>query len=233
MRRIGLTIVIFAVLAAAARAAAPASVSLTSCEPDQRAAEFEARMGKVEGAWRLKMRFTLQARRAGKKSFRRVAAPGFSEWTSAEPGTSRYAFTRRVEGLVGPARYRALVRFKWLDVHGKTVLTAQRYSPTCRQPDHRPNLKLKALTREGRQRYVALVANNGRSPSGAFDLQVALGDTVLAPVTVPSLEPGQERLVTVTGPECVAGTEITATADPLDLIDERSETDNTFTTTCA
>jgi hypothetical protein len=233
MRRIALTILFFAVLAAPARAAAPASVELTSCEPDQRAAEFEARMGKVDDAVRLKMRFTLQARKPGKHSFKRVAAPGFSAWTTAEPGTSRYVFTRRVEGLVGPARYRAMVRFKWIDAHGKTVLTARRYSKACRQPDHRPNLKLKALSHEGKRRYTALVVNNGRTASGPFELQVAVGETLLAPVAVESLEPGQQQLVTVVGPQCVAGTAITATADPQNLIDERSETDNAFTTTCA
>ena len=233
MRRIALTLLFFAVLAAPARAAAPATVELTSCEPDQRAAEFEARMGKVDDAVRLKMRFILQARKPGKRSFKRVAAPGFSSWTTAEPDTSRYVFTRRVEGLVGPARYRAMVRFKWISAHGTTVLTARRYSKACRQPDHRPNLKLKALSHEGKHRYVALVVNNGRTASGAFELQVAVGETLLAPVTVASLEPGQQQLVTVFGPQCTAGTAITATADPQNLIDERSEIDNALTTTCA
>ena len=55
-------------------------------------------------------------------------------------------FTRRVEGLIGPARYRAMVRFKWLDARGKTILSARRFSKACRQPDHRPNLKVKALS---------------------------------------------------------------------------------------
>jgi hypothetical protein len=233
MRYIALTIAIFAVLAAPARAAAPATVELTSCESDQRAAEFEARMGKVDEAVRLKLRFTLQARKPGKKTFHRVPAPGFSSWSTADPGTSRYVFTRRVEGLVGPARYRAMVRFKWLDAHGKTVVSARRYSKACRQPDHRANLKVKALSHEGKRRYVALVVNNGRSPSGAFDLQVAVGDALLPAVTVDNLDPGEQRLVTVFGPQCAAGTAITATADPLDLVDERSETDNAFTTTCA
>ena len=232
MRRFAVVIAFFA-LAAPAQAAAPASVSLTACVPDDRAAEFEARMGKVEDGAKLKMRFTLQARKPGKKAYRRVAAPGFSGWTTADPGTSRYVFTRRVEGLIGPARYRAMVRFKWLDAHGKTILTARKFSKACRQPDHRPNLKVKALSHEGKRRYVALVANNGRTATGAFELQVTVGDTRLAPVSVDSLEPNTQRLVTVHGPRCVAGTVLTATADPLDLVDERSETDNVFSATCA
>jgi hypothetical protein len=189
-------------------------------------------MGEVVGAERLKMRFTLQAQKPGRRSYHRVAAPGFSDWTTADPGTSRYVFTRRVEGLVGPARYRAMVRFRWLDADGGTIRSARRYSRACRQPDHRPNLKIKALSREGKRRYVALVANSGRTESGAFDLELTVGDTTLAPVTVESLAPHTQTLVTVRGPACTAGTALTATADPLDMIDERSERDNAFTAAC-
>jgi CARDB len=233
MRRIAVVIAFFA-LAAPAQAAAPASVELMTCAPRDRAAEFEARMGKVEDGVKMKMRFTLQARKPGKKKpYRRVAAPGFSSWTTADTGTSRYVFTRRVEGLIGPARYRALVRFRWIDARGKVILTAKRYSKGCWQPDHRPNLKVKALSREGKRRYVALVANNGRTATGPFDLQVAVGDTLLEPVPVLSLEPGTQTLVTVRGPICSAGTALTATADPLNLVDERNEDDNAFTVPCA
>jgi hypothetical protein len=231
MRRIAVVIAFFA-LTGSAHAAAPASVELTACVPRDRAAEFEARMGKVDTTAKLKMRFTLQARKTGKKAYRRVAAPGFSGWTTADPGTSRYVFTRRVEGLIGPARYRAMVRFKWLDADGKTILSARRYSKSCRQPDHRPNLKVKALTREGQHRYVALVANTGRTETGAFELQVAIAGTLLDPVSVDSLAAHTQRLVTVRGPRCAAGTALTATADPLDLVDERKETDNVFSATC-
>jgi CARDB protein len=231
MRRFAVVIAFFA-LAGPARAAAPAGVELTACAPRDRAAEFEARMDGIADAAKMKMRFTLQARKAGKKAYRRVAAPGFSDWTTADPGTSRYAFTRRVEGLIGPARYRAMVRFKWLDAHGKVIRSARRYSKSCRQPDHRPNLKVKALSHEGKRRYVVLVANTGRTETGPFELQVAIAGTSLDPVSVDTLAPHTQRLVTVRGPRCLAGQPLMATADPLDLVDERSETDNVFSATC-
>ena len=168
MRRIALSIAIFGALAAPAQAA-PAKVVLTECAPADRAAEFEARMGKVEDAVKLKMRFTLQVRKAGQKTYHRVAAPGFRSWTTAEPGAMSWVFSRRVESLLGPARYRAQVRFQWIDADGKTVARAKRSSRSCFQPDHRPNLKLKALTREGKHRYAALIVNNGRTAPGPFD----------------------------------------------------------------
>src|SRR3954454_11158726 len=143
MRRIALTVLLFAALATPAHAAAPAKVLLTSCSPGDRAAEFEARMGKVEDATRLKMRFALQVRRSGQKAFHRVSAPGFRSWTTAAPGKTSWVFTRRVEALIGPARYRAQVRFLWSDVHGKVIAHAKKVSRACKQPDQRPNLKVK------------------------------------------------------------------------------------------
>ena len=101
-------------------------------------------------------------------------------------------------------------------------------SKACWQPDHRPNLKLRELSFEGEGAYVALVANTGRSPSGAFELAI----TGLAPFVNEELLPGQERLIEATGPDCEPGTLVTATVDPLDLIDERNERDNTVSRRC-
>jgi CARDB len=124
------------------------------------------------------------------------------------------------------------VRFQWIDADGQTVARAKRSSRSCFQPDHRPNLKLKALTREGKHRYAALIVNTGRTAPGPFDLQLAVGASLLAPVTVPDLAPGAKRLVTLRGPVCEPGSSATATADPLDLVDERSEADNALTIAC-
>ena len=231
MRRIALSIVIFGALAAPAQAA-PAKLVLTECTPTDRAAEFEARMGKVDEAVKLKMRFTLQVRKAGQRTYHRVAAPGFRSWTTAQPGAMSWVFSRRVESLLGPARYRAQVRFQWIDADGKTVARAKRSSRSCFQPDHRPNLKLKALTREGKHRYAALIVNNGRTAPGPFDVQLAVGASLLEPFTVADLAPGAKRLVTLRGPVCEPGSSATVTADPLDLVDERSEADNALTIAC-
>ncbi|HWM12282.1 MAG TPA: CARDB domain-containing protein [Solirubrobacteraceae bacterium] len=211
----------------AAAAAAPASVALTACEPRERAAEFEARMDKVGGAARMKLRFTLEARKAG-KGWRRVAAPELGGWRTADAATTRYISSRRVTALVGPASYRTLVRFRWLDATGRTFARSRARSKACWQPDHRPNLKLRALSFEGATDYVVLVANNGRSATGPFDLELTGFPTQL----LASLEPGEERLVEVPGPPCQSGTRVTATADPLDVVDERRERDNALTRPC-
>jgi hypothetical protein len=233
MRRTALTVLLFAALAAPAQAAPPAKVSLTSCVPSQRVAQFEARMGAVKEATRLRMKFTLQARDADQSTYHRIAAPGFRNWTTAGKGKTSWVFTRRVEGLLGPARYRAVVRFQWRDLHGKVIAHAKKTSRACRQPDHRPNLKIKSLTHLTRHRYDAVVVNNGITASGPFELQLAIGNKLLDPVSVAAIAPHAQRVVALHGQNCKPGVALTVTADPLNLVDERNELDNVFTKPCA
>lgn len=221
-----------ALAAATLALAAPANAVLLECERgDAPAAEFEARMATLSGTTAMQMRFTLQASTPTRPVYRRVAAPGFGTWTTSDPGTTRYVYTRRVEHLVGPASYRVVVRFRWLGADGVPIARARRTSRVCRQPDNRPNLVVEDLSVEPTadrrtRRYVARVRNTGRSAAEPFAL--AVGD--LTRVTVPALAPGRERTVELTGPAC--DQEITAVADPDDTIDERYETDNERTADC-
>lgn len=207
--------------------AAVSAVALTACAPKDRSASFEARMEQVAGAERMRLRWGLQARRRG-RPWRRVAAPDLAGWRSANPQTTRFISERTVNELRGPAYYRAVVRFRWLDEDGETVARATRRSRGCWQPDHRPNLKPRQLLLEDGGRHLVLVANRGRTASGVFDLAI----TGLQPIVVDSLDPGEERWVEATGPECEPGATVTATADPLDLVDERSERDNALSVRC-
>lgn len=210
----------------ASASAAEGSVSLALCAPDERAAEFEARMARAAGAAKLQMRFLLEARKPGSLRYRRVAAPGFSRWTSSR--AARYVFTRRVERLEGPARYRAQVRFKWIDADGAVIARDRAWSRSCRQGDHRPNLKVLSLTPLG-HRYVAAVSNTGRSAAGRFEMRLTVDGQVTS-VPVESLEPGVTRHVEIDAPRCV--TQATVVADPLDLVDEQLEGDNRRAITC-
>jgi hypothetical protein len=228
MLRLALIAALAVLLApASAAAAGPAGVALTACTPKERTAEFEARMEQIPGAERMKLRYTLEARKRG-RGWRRVAAPELAGWRTADPETTRFISERRVTQLVGPSYYRALVRFRWLDEDGNVVAHARARSRACWQPDHRANIKLRELSFEGKGAYVVLVANTGRSPTGTFDLAV----TGLEPIIVDDLAPREERLIEAAGPECQPGALVTATADPLDLVDERNELDNAVTRPC-
>lgn len=225
------------VAAPSALAARPAGVTLTVCDRDGAAAEFQARMERVAGATRMRMRFGLQVRTPGRRGYRRVAAPGFGVWTTAAPGITRYLYTRRVEGLIGPARYRSVVRFRWEDARGRTLRRTRAVSRGCRQPDTRPNLRVLDIADEpaddpALRRYLVLVANTGRGDAGAFDLQLAVGGMEAAVTSVAGLAAGRERRVALIGPACERGTTVTAVADPGGAVEERSEVDNALTVDC-
>jgi CARDB len=213
----------------AALTISPASATLLECDRSAApAAEFEARMTALSGATQMQMRFTLQASTPERPGFRRVAVPGFGTWTTADPGVTRYSYSRRVEALVGPASYRVMVRFRWLDAAGGQIAHTRKVSRACRQPDLRPNLTLGDVSLEPDGRYVVLVRNTGKRPAGPFEL--AVGDS--APVEVPSVAAGRERSVPVAGPACEPGATLTAVADTADVVDERSEDDNELSLAC-
>jgi hypothetical protein len=233
-RRLALLVAAATLAAPAGASAATASAVLLECERgDRPAAEFQASMDASPAAARMQMRFVLQARWPGRRGYRRVAAPGFGTWASAHPGVSRYTYTRRVENLIGPASYRVSVRFRWLDAAGRTVAQAGARSRSCRQPDLRPDLEVTELAiAPGVDRYRVVVRNRGRSAAGAFDVELSVGGVAVAPVRVQGLGARRERLVEIDGPACEPGLEVTATADPVDAVSERSEAGNVLTLTC-
>ena len=239
-----LALLVFALAAPAAGAAVPRSAAkalLTSCERGptdlDRAAVFEGQMRALRRTARMQMRFTLQARGPDTTRWSAVAAPGFGSWVSSASGTSRYVYTKRVEGLLAPSSYRVQVRFRWLSGSGRTLATTRRNSSVCRQPDPRPNLVVSSLAlrptaRAGRYRYVAFVRNTGRSAADASQLRVAFGGLALPLAAVDALQPGEGIEVAVTGPACAEGAPVDADADAGEAVDERDEADNRFTRLC-
>jgi len=243
MRHFASILAVLAALAAAgpAHAAPRQSVKLLDCETalgqTARSAVFEGRMRSVAGAQRLLMRFSLQARRPGGGRWRGVPAPGLGRWVSSDRGVARYVYTKRVENLVAPAGYRALVSFRWLDADGRRVLSARETSPVCAQPDLRADLRalsmdIQAAADPGQASYAVLLVNHGRAVSDAFALALTVDGQPLAPQRVEALEPGERRTVTVTGPICRPGATLTVDLDLNGEVDERSEADNRLTRSC-
>src|SRR5687768_8096884 len=112
----------------------------TSVDADERAARFEGDMRTVAGAVKLQMRFTLQTRSAEEPAWTAVKTPGFGSWNSSAPGIGRFVYVKTVQNLLAPAKYRAVVHFRWLGPNGRPILRAKRFSRVCRQPDLRPDL---------------------------------------------------------------------------------------------
>jgi hypothetical protein len=239
MRRVLLLLGLLLIVPAAAHGA---SVRTVACVPalDQatRSATFEARVKAVGGTDRMQVRFALQTRAEGASAWRRVAAPGFDTWLSSEPGVRRYTYARTIRNLAAPASYRTSVRFRWLDADGDTVRTRRDTSPTCRQPDLRPDLSIlgvEVLPGPGgdRTRYAVTVRNDGRTGAAPFDVGLAVAETELGPLPVFGLAAGARRTVTVAGPACTPDAAPTAIADVAGAVDERDEDDNVLVASCA
>jgi hypothetical protein len=168
------------------------------------------------------------------RRWHRVRIPGFSAWHNSDPGRARYVYTKRVEGLVGPARYRVGVRFHWLAADGSVLRRARALSRSCRMPDPRPDLRVADVSvRPGRSRYVVTVRNAGRSGAAQTWLELDLGDggpPLWAPVD--GLAAHEARAVVLAGRACVPGAPLTATADATDLVDERREDDDALGVAC-
>jgi hypothetical protein len=142
MRRLvplaGLLALLVSAAGAAARTHTPLAARLAGCTTGEgvaeRAATFTASMPALPGARRLWMRFTLEVRVPPDGGYARVPLDTWHRWERAEPGRPGFIYTKRVEGLTGPAVYRAVVRFRWADADGHVLRRARLVTRGCRQP---------------------------------------------------------------------------------------------------
>lgn len=200
----------------------------TGADAEDRYAVFTGAMPR-EGAAVMAMRFDLYERLPGGR-FERVSLANWGVWQSTtKRGAPGFIFTKRVEQLAAPAAFRAVVSFRWSDSTGHVVRTAKRTSPTCRQPDWRPDLRVGRVVFGADGRARATVINDGRSPSGAFGLTMATGSRTIERA-LPALPAGQRRTVLLG--RCRAPAATTVTVDPAGAVAEADEGDNASTTAC-
>ena len=232
MHRTGLALLILctalvaAAPSAAARERAPASVRVAECQPGgdaaTRAAAFQARMRRVEGTRSMQVRFYL-LERLGDGRFVRVEAPGLGVWRVSRPGTGRFVYTQRVEGLKAKAAYRVVVHHRWVGADGDALRFARRRSDVCEVEGVLPNLKVvKISVRDGL--YSVVVRNSGGADAQDVPVALSVDGVPLPAITLPTLAALETRSVRFNGPPCGAG--LSAAIDPDDAVRELSETDN-------
>ena len=199
---------------------------------DSGVATFQGRVAAWKRGSKAQMRFTLQARTPEEPTWRGVATPGFGTWLTAPPKAGRYVYDKTVQQLLAPAEYRAVVRFRWRDSHGRVLRTESATTKICRQPDPRPDLQIVALKTGAR--YVAVIRNTGRGDAGPFSVAFTRNGESLGLVAIADgLKPGaQVSAVLATAPACTAGELIAAQVDPLDEVDEADEDGNVLSQTC-
>jgi hypothetical protein len=235
-RIIGLSLAVFALVAARADAAAGGygKAVLVSCDKDAREAVFEGQVRAYRKSPRMQMRFTLQATTPDAPRWRRVVVPDFSAWVIAPANVGKYTYDKTVEDLLAPASYRAVVDFRWKDRRGKTLRTERSISPVCKQPDARPDLIVRSARIEDGS-YVGVIFNRGREAAGPFAVDFLLDGTSVGTVEVMGL--ASQTPITVMAPAprgapCASGTPLEVVADPRAQVDEADEENNSFATTC-
>jgi len=208
-------------------------VRVKSCSLEHHSAVFYARMRRVRGTARMRMRFTLLERAEGETHYTRVRVPGLSRWRKSSQGMRPFGFSQKVRGLDDGSAYRMRVRYRWYDQDNALLRASQRTSRVCRMYAPRPNLQVQILdaSRYGSTwRYRVRVVNAGEAAADGVPVQLWLDGAVAYRQTIQHLDPGEAQRRGFYGPAC--GHRYTAVVDPDGAISESNETDNTATAAC-
>ncbi len=128
-----------AVHAGSKQSPAVVSATLTQCvtsvSEEERSATFAGEMSAVPGTAKMAMRIEVEERLPHEEAFHVVPAPGAAgAWRSSEPHVKIFKYLKQVTDLSAPARYRALVHFRWMNARGATIHRATRLTHACSEP---------------------------------------------------------------------------------------------------
>ena len=117
--------------------------------------------------------------------------------------------------------------------------TATRYTHTCRQRELRPDLAVQSITVSAiaghpkKDLYTAVIANQGLTGAGPFQVLFAPGDTSTPTTdTINFLGPGKTRTLSFTGPVCDSTNPPTVSADSASQVDDFDRSNNVLAATC-
>jgi CARDB protein len=243
MRRVApiLCLIALAGPATALAQAPPLRARLVACttgpQPAQRTAAYLGSMPSFPGVRRMAMRFDLLARQPPSPDFVPIAVPLLGVWLRSHVNRSGFIFTQRVQALVAPGSYRAVVRFRWYGSGHRLLRSRRRLTAVCRQPDWRPNLHAGALTMTpgatpDLATYRLVVRNTGRGDAGPFDVALSLGPTPLVARVAAGLPAGGRTSVEVTAPPCAPGSTLVLTLDAHGEVSESREGDDIVVRSC-
>jgi hypothetical protein len=216
---------------------------VTALDPPSRAISVTAVMRPLRGTSRLQLKFQLYSRSSSNTPFTRVRGGDLNSWVSPADSTlgtragDVWRVNKPVVDLKAPATYRLRVTFRWIGAHNKVLGTIARTTPTCYQPELRPDLQVRSIGVEAvpgdanANAYVAVIRNRGATAAGPFQVQFIDGSTVRTHSVsgLPAHSTIRQRFV---GPLCTSGP-ATVTADPVDAIDDYNRTNNSLNVTCS
>jgi hypothetical protein len=215
-------------------------------EPSQREVSVDAVMHPLPGTEKLSLRFQLLSRPGRSGPFTPVKGGDLGKWISPTAPTTLgqrtgdvWVFSHPVVGLVAPASYRFRVSFRWTGAKGRVLATTVDETKPCFEPELRPDLVLQSLTvqavpgKPDRSDYVAVVANDGATGAGPFNVVLSSGGATAATRTVDWLRPHTSRTLMLRGPVCSPSAPPTVTVDPTHQVtDDLNATSNSASAVC-
>jgi hypothetical protein len=242
--------VVAAAPVASVSAAAPPRSQLTgfSCthvlDPGARAVAIKATMRPLTGTRKMAIRFELLQRSPG-LPVQEVSGGDLGVWRSPPNPTlgqlpgDVWRLQKSVYNLDVPFTYQFRVSFRWTGVHGKVLGSTTRYTQTCRQRELRPDLTVTSITvaaiagHPKKELYTAVIANQGLTGAGPFQVLFAPGDTSPPTTdTVTFLPAGKTRTLSFVGPLCDAANPPTVSADSASQVDDFNRANNVLAAVC-
>jgi hypothetical protein len=242
--------VVAAAPVASVSAAAPPRSQLTgfacthALDPGARAVAIKATMRPLTGTRKMAIRFELLQRSAG-LPVQEVSGGDLGVWRSPPNPTlgqlpgDVWRLQKSVYNLDVPFTYQFRVSFRWTGLHGKVLGSTTRYTQTCRQRELRPDLTVTSITvaaiagHPKKELYTAVIANQGLTGAGPFQVLFAPGDTSPPTTdTVTFLGAGKTRTLSFVGPLCDAANPPTVSADSASQVDDFNRANNVLAAVC-
>lgn len=232
--------------------AAPARAELTefdchpALDPPDRSIAVHAVMRPLAGTRSMAVRFDLLESVPGATITRSVVrGRGLGVWLSPRTPTlgqlpgDVWQLDKTVYDLQAPARYRYRVTFRWSAARGRVIGSAVQQSPICRQRELRPDLLVESITvtpvaqRPDRDQYAAVIADDGATGAGPFEVLFTPGDNSAAVTrTVGWLGAHRSATETFAGPICDPAAPPTVTVDATNEVDDLNRANNQLTAVC-
>jgi CARDB len=245
-------LVLCALVVATTAAATPpprAHLRAFSChralDPPDRSVSVTAVMRPVAGTQHLAMKFELLMVRSGGRAPKVVRSGDLGSWVTPKNPTlgqlpgDVWNVEKPVIALAAPAKYRFKVLFRWTGAQNHVLGMAVRYSPSCRQRELRPDLLVRSITvtpsvsHSHRDLYTAVLANEGNSAAGPFNVLFAPADgTGTKTRTIARLRAHSSVTERFLGPDCATAGPPTITVDSANQVDDLDRANNSLAAVC-
>ncbi len=235
--------------ASSASSGPPAALTRIVCrstlDPAKRAVSVVSIMRHRPGTRSLAVRFSLLEKVPGG-----VATPvrdgDLGHWTTPTDASlgrlpaDVWKLRKAVFNVDAPAVYRFRVTFRWTGTDGRVFTRQMLHTGRCAVRELRPDVLVRSVVDRssglapGNARYVAVIANRGRTASGPFEVEFAPGAAGGSPQTVPvaSLGPRAQTRVQFIGRVCDPAGPPAVIADPAGAVDDFDRSNNTLAVSC-